>query len=66
MCAVKYFGILTDDKLTWLKQVDVIVKKCSQQIGLFKKLLPYFTNDIVFYTIMLYQILFFLLLNVLV
>ena len=33
---VKYLGILIDDKLTWSKQADVVVKK----------VLPYFTNDI--------------------
>ena len=43
---VKYLGILADDKLTWSKQVDVVVKKCYQQIGLFKKVLSYFTNNI--------------------
>ena len=28
LLAVKYLGILIDDKLTWSKQFDVVVKKC--------------------------------------
>ena len=42
---VKYLDIFIDDKLTWSKQVDVVVKKYCHRIGLFKKVLPYLTND---------------------
>ena len=43
---IKYLGIFINDKLTWSKQVDVVVNNCCQRIGLFKKVLTYFTNDI--------------------
>ncbi len=44
-CA-KYLGVIIDDKLSWSAHVDFITKRCCQRIGMFKKVLPNFTNDV--------------------
>ena len=42
----KYLGILIDDRLFWNYHVSCVTKKCSQRIGMFKKVLPYLPNNI--------------------
>lgn len=44
--SVKYLGLYIDDTLNWQTHVAYITKLCSQRIGLFKKVLPYFSNDV--------------------
>ncbi len=46
LSVVKYLGVFIDNKLSWNAQVDNITKKCCQRIGLFKRVLPLFTNDV--------------------
>ena len=41
-----YLGILIDDELSWHFHVIHITKMCSQQIGIFKKVLFYFPSNI--------------------
>ena len=41
-----YLGILIDDELSWHFHVIHITKMCSQQIGIFEKVLFYFPSNI--------------------
>jgi hypothetical protein len=46
LSCVKYLGVLIDDQLNWKYHVNLVVKQCCQRIGLFKKVLPFFTNNV--------------------
>lgn len=64
--SAKYLGVYIDDTLNWQTHVAYITKLCSQRIGLFKKVLPYFSNDVaLLYYNAFYKVSFLLLLNVL-
>ena len=43
---VKYLGILIDDQLAWYNHAKIVIKLCSQRIGIFKKILLYLPNDV--------------------
>ena len=38
---VKYLGILFDNELSWKHRVNSVITRCSQRIGIFKKVLCY-------------------------
>jgi hypothetical protein len=44
--SAKFLGIYIDDTLSWKSQVEYVTKQCCQRIGMFKKVLPYLSNDV--------------------
>ena len=63
-CA-KYLCVYIDDALNWKSHINFILTKCCQRIGMFKKVLSLFTNNVALLYYIAFIVLFFILFNVL-